>query len=696
MKKQSPWIIPLGIAAMAMAYYSFLFNTEFDLIDQNSTLTPPYTFSYPPPIGIIGTDQDWRVFLSLGDGTFWMGSQQGYLNQTFTYSTAGTYVPILEYTPTYDDNTKPPKRKKLPGSTKSVVASTNPPIRVQMPATDAVKLQSTRDPKPGDIITYIITYQHNQENCSNSMSGSLVFTFDDDVLNYEESTVHYGENPPTLATTNGVGDLTINFSGLEQGAQRNVFLFFTTESFQYGSLQMDKKPKVVFNATCGEKTVTDTFAMTSQQITYSHDPNKKIAADNLLCQPENYVDFTITFQNDGPGMTDSVKVTDELDPYLVRQYPTLIAWSTPKKPDIYFETGNPTDRTIVFNFPDLQLNGLAEPGYGTLFGEDATMATFTFRCETKPTAADSFCNAVMNRAKIYFDCNPPIETPLAMAPISCTPSCDPCSTVSDSTYTDTFTIGNTVLPAGVPVPSGYQFYHWYPEEGLSNAFIANPILTSLKHREYTLVASSGVPTPTCQKQIVRVKAHNACTLQIQITTPITPGPCFGNSSGNIVATAIGYTGNPSDLIWQDCKTGVSSTQAYNSGHTTYHFGITDQSTGCTAELDYTVSEPLLLHVDDIANNCTADLIISGGTPPYIVNWTYLDANGNPQTAIGPSLDLLGKSSVLATIIDANACTTVFTPKSANCCSIPPWVWWALAATGLVLLGILYSVFFKKK
>jgi len=694
MKKQFSWIIPLGFVAMALGYYSFLFNTDPDLADHNPTATT-YTFSYPPPAGIIGTDQDWRVFLSLGDGTFWMGSQQGYLNETFTYSTTASYDPILEYTPTYDDNTKPPKRKKLP-TPKGMVSSTNPPIRVQMPATKADKLHSTRDPKPGDIITYIITYQHNQENCSDSMSGSLVFTFDDDVLNYEESKQYKSESVSSPNISNSIGTMTINFGNLMHGEQRNVFLFFTTETFQYGSRQMDEKPKVVFSATCGDKVVADTFAMTSQQITNSHDPNKKIAADNLLCQPENFVDFTVTFQNDGPGMTDSVKVTDELDAYLVLQHPTLMAWSTPKKPDIYFETSNPTDRTIVFNFRDLRLNGLAEPGYGTLFGEDATMATFTFRCETKPTVADSFCNAVMNQAKIYFDCNPPIETPLAMAPISCTTSCDPCSTVSDSTYTNTFTIGNAVLPAGVPVPSGYQFYHWYPEEGLSNAFVANPILTSLKHREYTLVASSGSTAPTCQKQIVRVKANNACTLQIQITTPISPGPCSGSSSGNIVATAVGYVGGPSDLVWQDCTTGVSSTQAYNPGYTTYRFGVTDQSTGCTAEMDYTVPEPSLLHVDDISNNCSADLIISGGTPPYIVTWTYQDANGSPQTATGLSLDLHGKSSVLATIIDSNACTTVFTPKSASCCGIPPWGWWALAIAGLVIAAYLVISYFKKQ
>jgi hypothetical protein len=687
--------IPLAIVAAATAYYSFFYTPD---TLSHSTIGTTHSFSYTLPDGALAIEDDWRVFLSLGDGRFWMGTQAQFETTVFNYMAAGNFTPCLEYTPTYDDNKKPPKKLVMPAALNVNNPSSIDPLRVPLAAAEAVKLQSTRDPKPGDIITYIVTYQHNVESCTDSLRGDFKFTFDKDVLTFTGYEGFHNEyKPNTAADPNVDGNIVLNFHRLKNSEQRNVFLYFTTQNFEYGTVTMDQKPRVDYTASqtsvaaCPEKPVTASDAMMAQQITNSHDPNKKFAAQHKICTGDQFVEFTVTFQNDGPGPTGSVKVLDELDIYLKRQLPSLIAHSTPNPPIITFETTATNDRSVVFNFPGLQLRGLAEPGYGTAFGEDATMATFTFRCEIDPTYTNSFCNAVLNKARIYFDCNPPIETSIAMSPIYCN-TCDPCSMLSDSLVTDSFVVGGNILPPGFPPPSGYTFYHWYPEEGLSNPLIANPVLTSLKHREYTLVASSG--GPSCHYQIVRVKSANSCALQIQVTPPVV-GTCSGSSSGTITATASGYSGSPADLIWQDCNTGVSSTKTYVPGYTQYYFGVTDNSTGCTAEVVYTVPEPPPLQVDDIANNCTADLLISGGTPPYTVNWNYVDGNNSPQTATGASLPLAGKSSVIATVIDANGCSTVFSPQRANCGGIPTWVWYALGGLVVVAAAIVLYNYFKK-
>lgn len=705
------------ITGVAALYYSFFFYSGGLNAPSYNSSTGAYTFSYTLPTNMTPNgaegDANWRVFLSLGDGTFWMGTKAQFDTANFIYTTADILPPFVEYTPTYDDNDKPPKKLGLtPPMT--MITSTGNPLRVDMLANDAVKLQSTRDPKPTDIITYIITYQHNIPGCPDALSGDLTFTFDTDVLTYLDLDAFNNETEGTLNELNSIGSLKLNFVNLKAGEQRNVFLYFETKDFTYGSISMDVKPKVEFNATrmnssnhenCRAdklEAITDTAEMTSQQITNSYDPNKKFSAQTKICGNDTLVEFTVTFQNEGPGPTKFVKVLDELDVYLKRELPTIVPSNTFPKPQVYWETTDTDDRTVVFDFPNLKLRGTKEYGYGHLFGEDATMATFSFQCKIEDGYAEHYCNAVINRAKIYFDCNPPIETPLALAPISCL-SCTSCSTLADTTLTDSFALGSHILPSVFQAPQ-HDLYHWYPEEGLSDPLIANPILTDLKHREYTLVASSGSGSSyglTCVRTVIHVQAKKSCNLQIEVD-PFPAGQCFGGSPPNdIIARAVGYEGNPSDLFWQHCHTGDTYHVPYVRNHTRYYFGVTDRSTGCTAELVYTVAEPSPLWVNDIPTDCEANLLIIGGTPNttaphYTVNWTYKDNNGNMQSATGYSLHLNGKSEVKAIVTDANGCTAEFWPRKNGCGWKPSW--WEILL-GITILGVaVYMIqrFLKKK
>lgn len=662
-----------GIAAICFSF--FLYDPDLQYSNPTS-LT--YQFDFGSNLDAQGSegDDNWQVFLSLGDGTFWKGSKADFDAMTFTYSAAGTYQAYAEITPTYDDNDKPPKALYRTVTVSSGNVSTQSPISVIM-GNDAVRLQSTRDPKKNDIITYIITYAHNQPNCRAALDGTLNFYFDKDVMTYEGVDLFHTDNnketPPSATTSaiNNSGTLTVSFEQLAQQEQRSIFLRFRTNDLASGTI-METKPKVDFSAewttsvgACSDiTTITDSDELTAQQITLSHDPNKKFAIQSHICEDAQYVDFTVTFQNDGPGMTSSVKVLDELDKYLERSIPTMLSWDTPQQPSLSWESTDPDERTVVFDFPNLQLHGMNEPGYGTAFDEDATKATFTFRCQIDSNQA--YCNAILNRAKVFFDCNPPINTSLATAHINCT-NCLECSVVApDTTVTDTFILGNNILSDALALWIGdHDRYHWYPSEGLNNAAIKNPGLTDLKHREYTLVASSDDP---CRYMVIHVGAFNLCNLDMEIVPQITGGLCAGGGSGQLTATVSGYEGTPSQLQWHLCNvTGVTCSMPYQSGQTEYHFGVTDLSTGCTLEQKFIIQEPSPLQVDDAPTDCKANLVISGGTPPYTVNWIYQDQQGQTQTASGPVLlGLRNKTTVKATVTDANGCTKVFYPQKANC------------------------------
>lgn len=561
---------------------------------------------------------NWMVCATFDDGTFWMSDKYAFEHHGFPFSQpggSGTRSCTVELAPVYDDGNTSPGRiipfTFPPVSTSSTTQWTaNAENQRRQTLTNGkhiVRLISSLDPKAGQGLTYVITYQ-NLETCT--LNGELNFYFDGNVLSAAASDVVEFEPTkvpdaivPVSFNKNGtiytMQKLRMPFS-LPVGAQRNVFIHCTTSSTvntssTYYTPWVDYS--VPLNASCNGKEIVDRSEMPTQHIVDAYDPNHKMAVDPIICMDKDSVTFTITFQNDGTDTTKKVVVTDELHQFLKNVEPRLVSWSTKKKPIV---SAPGADRLVTFTFDPLGLHGMHEAGLGTRFSVADTRADFTFRCAVAHDSVSTRpCNGILNQATIRFNCNPPISTDLAYAFVQCD-SCDACQT-----QLDTIIIVDSVPITGHPLlgsdltnminalgfGNSITRYVWYPGVDLNKPTNLNPKFDQPKHFEYTLVASNSFGS-TCQRCVVHLRFKNPCDLGIHIDPAgLQIDPCTGIINGTLVASATGS--HSSNLHWNDCSV-IDTTFSRilnNTRQVEYYFGVTDEDTGCTAELVYVVQVP---------------------------------------------------------------------------------------------------------
>jgi len=145
---------------------------------------------------------------------------------------------------------------------------------------------------------------------------------------------------------------------------------------------------------------------------------------------------------------------------------------------------------------------------------------------------------------------------------------------------------------------------------------------------------------------------NAVFSQITITETITNNPCNGDSNGQITLNVTGgvspYTYNWSNGATTSDITGLSSGQ--------YDVTVTDSNSD-TQTGTYIVTEPAQITVAPNVtpvtcfggNDGTIYVNVSGGTSPYIYNWS----NGETTQTVNS----LTAGTYSVTITDANACMT---------------------------------------
>lgn len=130
--------------------------------------------------------------------------------------------------------------------------------------------------------------------------------------------------------------------------------------------------------------------------------------------------------------------------------------------------------------------------------------------------------------------------------------------------------------------------------------------------------------------------------------------CNGGSDGTATAVAQGGT-SPYTYAWSNASTGA---MAMGLSQGSYDVTVTDDN-GCTSISSVVIGEPSALtasisNTTDVtcfgANNGTATVTATGGTPGYTYAWS--NNQGNP-TATG-----LGAGSYDVTVTDANGCNTI--------------------------------------
>jgi gliding motility-associated-like protein len=163
--------------------------------------------------------------------------------------------------------------------------------------------------------------------------------------------------------------------------------------------------------------------------------------------------------------------------------------------------------------------------------------------------------------------------------------------------------------------------------------------------------------------IILVTDTNNCTKSISVVIPeallFTVNPivknisCFGSNDGSINLNFVG--GIPAiNLAWSDGST--AGTTRNNLGPGTYSVTIID-GTPCTIARTFTIVEPqpLVLSANltnafdcNDANSGAINLLVSGGTPPFVYSWS----NG----ATTEDLSAITGGNYFVTVTDANGCT----------------------------------------
>ncbi|MBN2667670.1 MAG: T9SS type A sorting domain-containing protein [Bacteroidales bacterium] len=118
--------------------------------------------------------------------------------------------------------------------------------------------------------------------------------------------------------------------------------------------------------------------------------------------------------------------------------------------------------------------------------------------------------------------------------------------------------------------------------------------------------------------------------------------CHGQQDGSI---SVIVSGNSPVLEW---STGDNTSTIEELSASTYQLTVTDNQ-GCVSLQTYTINEPSILTVDIETENASCDMsdgsasaIVSGGTPPYNIQWSVSDNN-------------LSAGSYFVTAIDNKGC-----------------------------------------
>ncbi len=711
MQKLKSWLFPLLAGGVGALYFSFNgsspnYTPTLTVIEPTSGIEYRYHVEGLPTVS--GSSAGVRIFLSHGDGTYFEGDSADIEAHTHRYPEGNkSYTAYAECTAIYDDNDNPPKRSMT--------------VQVQVPTglgsgvyesislgDDYVRLLRNRDAVPGDSIVYIATYSHDKHSCAaDTLNGILKFEFDNSLFQLCGVEMFNGESIIETNTSTSVGFVRCTIPALYPNQQRNIFFVLETRDDASTNATMSPFPNVFYSASgpsCGG--ISDSDMISGQTVRNAHDPNYKTTIQNNLNSGDGYLTWRIDFQNEGNAKETSVLIVDWIDPLLDYSTVELLEKSVGGV-DILVQTNElqrfPLRREVRVQLTGIELRGLKERA----FPEHRTRGYVKLRAKRQTTLPP--CTAIVNRARIHFNCNPPIFTTETIDGISCAgpspvdtsgdppppliimPS-DSCAVVLDTTtppVVDTVLTGKHLLDGLGNEPwyatvSDMAHWKWYPTDGLDNPFALNPALTKTVYHTYVLVASD--PNP-CRRAIVRVPVRSDCNLSLDVQQ--TAPDC---QKWNVHVTAQGSASTC--LLWQDSTRGLSDITYTNLWPHQIYFSVWDTITGCAVEKWVQIGQNRLQVFDD-PGNCRANLVIAGGTPPYSVLWNYKDEQNAPKTATGPRLGLNGKTEVKGTVTDANGCIVTIRPHRGPCTrSVEPGVIAGVLVAVAAILFFLYR-FFKK-
>ncbi len=238
-----------------------------------------------------------------------------------------------------------------------------------------------------------------------TVAGSVNFTFDDTVLNFVTSTPAY--------TTQAPGMLSWNFSELAPFESREIILGLQLNT-PTDIPPLNAGDQLTFTASiplfASDETPSDNTFTLHQQVFNSYDPNDKTCLQGDTITPEmvgQFVHYIIRFENTGNFPAQNIVVRDIID--LAKfDMATLAMVSASHAVELRVSSGN----KVEFIFENIQLP----------FDDANNDGYVAFKIKTLPTLVigDTFSNL----ANIYFDYNFPIITNTAATTIAALENAD--------------------------------------------------------------------------------------------------------------------------------------------------------------------------------------------------------------------------------------------------------------------------------
>ncbi|WP_396151268.1 T9SS type A sorting domain-containing protein [Flavobacterium sp.] len=241
---------------------------------------------------------------------------------------------------------------------------------------------------PGFDVSYKLVYK-NKGNIT--VSGSISFTFMDDVIDFLSSTPVQSMVEPNI--------LNWNYTNLLPFETREIVVTFNMNSPQETPALNDGEILefiAIIDPLSGDEMPSDNTSTLNQLVVNSFDPNDKTCLEGSVVSTEligQYVHYVIRFENTGTFFAQNVVVKDEID---VSKFDlnTLIVLSTSHQ-----QWTRINGNKVEFIFENIQLPfPPSEERHGYI--------AFKIKLKNNLTVGDTFSNF----ASIYFDYNFPIIT----------------------------------------------------------------------------------------------------------------------------------------------------------------------------------------------------------------------------------------------------------------------------------------------
>lgn len=233
------------------------------------------------------------------------------------------------------------------------------------------------------------------QNASGQLSGPLEITLTvDPMMSFLSADV-----PPTTVAGNTASWTGQNALAAYQHQWIHVQLLVPAD---IGLLDQPFTHTVVVSQPETESSLANNTAAFGGVVVGSVDPNEKVARTSTATSPDTYfigqdewIDYTIRFQNTGTDTAFTVVVKDSISPLL--DMATLEMRSTSHPYEVSFRPG----RTVEWRFDNILL-----PDSNT--NEPLSHGQIDLRI--KPVGSVPVGSVLANMANIYFDFNPPVRT----------------------------------------------------------------------------------------------------------------------------------------------------------------------------------------------------------------------------------------------------------------------------------------------